>query len=490
MDIERVSAELRPRNSWEAIDLGFALVRSYAGPLYGAWLLGALPLVLGMGLGSVWLGLPWLAPLLLWWCKPMLDRVPLHVLSRALFGAVPPVADVLRATPGLWWRRLAHALTLARMDPMRAVVAPIFQLEGQVGYAARRRRQVLSLGLLGSSLGLFGVCHMLEWVLVIGGVVFAALLLPDTPEYAASALWSGFWDGTAPAWFSLLVPLGYGLAVLAVEPLYVAGGFSLYLNRRTGLEGWDVEVAFRRLAARLAAPARRFAGLFLAFFLASAAVAAEVPWPDTAAAAPGSPEAAVQQVLARPEFPHTETTSHWRWRFQRDEPDLPVPSLGVGALFGSLLEVLLWAALALAVVALVVVLLRSRGPTRSAEAEEHAPVAVLGMGLDLRPESLPRNLADAALALWQAGRRLDALALLYRGALVDLITQRQMLLEEGATERDCLRLAAPILNPRATSYFIRLTGVWQEAAYAHRFPDDEVAGVLCRRWPEHFRGVA
>jgi len=32
----------------------------------------------------------------------------------------------------------------------------------------------------------------------------------------------------------------------------VASDFTLYLNRRTELEGWDIEIAFRQLAARRA----------------------------------------------------------------------------------------------------------------------------------------------------------------------------------------------------------------------------------------------
>ena len=43
--------------------------------------------------------------------------------------------------------------------------------------------------------------------------------------------------------------IAYGAAVLVLEPFYVAAGFGLYLNRRTMLEGWDIEVALRRIAA-------------------------------------------------------------------------------------------------------------------------------------------------------------------------------------------------------------------------------------------------
>jgi hypothetical protein len=73
--------------------------------LAGAGLLGAL----GWALDAFAL-----ASLVLWWLNPWFDRVPLYVLSRAVFGSVPGTRAVLRArelyAPGLlaWlsWRRL------------------------------------------------------------------------------------------------------------------------------------------------------------------------------------------------------------------------------------------------------------------------------------------------------------------------------------------------------------------------------------------------
>jgi hypothetical protein len=50
-------------------------------------------------------------------------------------------------------------------------------------------------------------------------------------------------DGTL-----LGVALGYAaqsVAVIFVEPFYVAAGFAMYLNRRVELEAWDVEQDLR-----------------------------------------------------------------------------------------------------------------------------------------------------------------------------------------------------------------------------------------------------
>src|SRR5206468_3106666 len=74
--------------------------------------------------------------------------------------------------------------------------------------------------------------------------------------------------------FSYADLFGYAAAVLLLEPFYVAAGFALYLNRRTLLEGWDIEVSLRRLAQRHAAAAM----LIVCWALAVGAVAYAIWW--------------------------------------------------------------------------------------------------------------------------------------------------------------------------------------------------------------------
>jgi len=52
-----------------------------------------------------------------------------------------------------------------------------------------------------------------------------------------------------PSMLLIAVPIAYALAVLFLEPFYVAAGFALYLNRRAELEAWDIEQEFRRAFA-------------------------------------------------------------------------------------------------------------------------------------------------------------------------------------------------------------------------------------------------
>jgi len=56
-------------------------------------------------------------------------------------------------------------------------------------------------------------------------------------------------SGEAHEFVQLMSSVSYVLAVLFLEPFYVAAGFGMYLNRRAELEAWDIEQEFRRAFA-------------------------------------------------------------------------------------------------------------------------------------------------------------------------------------------------------------------------------------------------
>ena len=86
MRAEGLTIELRERAPWEAVDLGVALVRRHAGVILPVWLLVTGIALLVFALPAWWFDAPWLVGLLIWWCKPLFDRIPLYVLSRAVLG--------------------------------------------------------------------------------------------------------------------------------------------------------------------------------------------------------------------------------------------------------------------------------------------------------------------------------------------------------------------------------------------------------------------
>lgn len=107
--------------------------------------------------------------------------------------------------------------------------------------------------------------------------------------------------------------------------------------------------------------------------------------------------------------------------------------------------------------------------------------------LDIRPESLPDRIGEAAAALWQKGEHRAALSLLYRGALSRLVHQHQVPIRAASTEGECLALAACRLAPERSAYFGRLVQAWQVAVYGARLPENESVIRLCREFDEHLR---
>src|SRR5262245_44784902 len=88
-----MAVRLRPRNAWEALDLGIALVRSDLPHVYPAWLALYVPAAVIAYLAIP--GNPLWAWLVLWWLKPAFDRAILAVLASALFGDARPARGFL-----------------------------------------------------------------------------------------------------------------------------------------------------------------------------------------------------------------------------------------------------------------------------------------------------------------------------------------------------------------------------------------------------------
>jgi flagellar biosynthesis/type III secretory pathway chaperone len=93
---------------------------------------------------------------------------------------------------------------------------------------------------------------------------------------------------------------------------------------------------------------------------------------------------------------------------------------------------------------------------------------------------------DEARKLWQSGEHREALSLLYRGALVRLINQEKVKLQNSHTEGDVLRFSAKKLDEKKQSYLKYLTTQWQLIAYAHRSPSDTDMQMIFERWSNDF----
>lgn len=244
MDLEKLSVRLRPRKPWEAVDLGFAMVRQWRGTVYPPWL----ALTVTTALALIWLLSGW-GLLIFWWLLPLFEAMVLWPLSRAVFGELPTPGQSLRAAP-MEMKRAWREVLIRRFDLARSFALPIGQLEGLKGSERRLRRSVLSRSIEVHG-GVTVVFFCFELLLM---AAFFTLLVSMTPTWMGID-WDGgmsrFFEGLSAGWVYKTVFSFCALILIAVDPFYVAAGFALYLDRRTALEGWDLEIAFRRLARRL-----------------------------------------------------------------------------------------------------------------------------------------------------------------------------------------------------------------------------------------------
>jgi hypothetical protein len=484
---DRVQVALRRREGLEAVDLGFVLARAAFRPLLTSWLGIVVPfavlIIAGLREHPFW------AVFLLWWLRPVFGRVPLHVLSRTLFSEPTGLLDTLRALPQLARSGIGTSLFLQRLSPNRSMLLPALQLEGLRGRARRARCAVLARRDFAASAALLSAAAHFNAALVFGLLAFARLLVPDAIAWDLSELFVPFLEDSAadPGW--LLVPSLYFVGVSCVEPLIAAGGFALYLNRRVDLEGWDIDLAFRNLARRAAdtqPTRRRVAGLAAALLLAVLPVRAA--W--SAPCDPQDPTSArecIDFVLSDPDFGSTEWVTRWALRdFESDEESKSEPwlPLWLAEWLAAGFELALWAGLVVLMITTLVALARRFDATPTSRARP--PPLQSRFGLDLDPRSLPPDLLDAARTAFACGAFVEALSLLYRGALVHLSERDGLAIPESATELECVRLARRARTPDLGRVFGELTTVWLAARYADEAPSQEHFESLCLRFAPVF----
>ncbi len=504
MNPEALTLEVRPRSPWEAMDLSVRLCMQHWRILLSGWLITVLPIFVIISLLLLETH-PYWAFILVWYLKPIYDRVPLFILSRVIFSEPLNWRDVLKAVPGFFKTGLLSSLTLYRLDMGRAFALPTVQLEGLCGKQRTRRMSALRRGAKNREGLLFILCINLESLLYWGIIGMILLLLPTDLAIKGAEL--VLVNDEQPLWVNALSMLMYFLAMMVMEILYVAGGFMLCLNRRTILEGWDIELTFRRLQRkhqqkhsrqknRLSA-ARAVAAVILLCLLLPLGIseplnAAEVPYDDLRyefillplAEKKTEPEKStevIQAVMQEPVFNRYKTISQLKYtgdtakQKKSDNYSDFIRSIAkffemIGQVLARLFEVGLW--ILLLILALLIIKYWSRlkiafnGFKKTSTADK-LPETLFG--LDIREQSLPEDVRAEALKLIQSRQYRAALALLYRASLACLVRHHALELQPGATEGDCVQAMQQHLSSKQQiRYFMELTRAWQLTAYAHR----------------------
>lgn len=523
MNLDAVTIAIRPRRPWEAVDLGVLMAKRWWWLLTKVWLTVALP---------IWFALSFIPQdyilwqvVIFWWLKPVMERPLLYILSHAVFDQAPSYASAVGQILKLVFRKIIITLTWRRLSPSRSMNLPVDQLEGLSGGRRSDRLSVLDREDSGPAFWITLLGFIFEFILAASLLGIAYMLVPRAVDVDLY----GLFIEREYTWFNLLQNTMYFCALTLVAPFYVAMGFALYLNRRIKLEAWDIEISFRRIAQRHAKEAARKAQLggsvsallfavlltFTSFFVspdlqaqsdshnsASEHTVMDVSNRDESKALITEvfEGEAFHEIKVEKQADYSHLESEWLksffewlsnlWGDDEDvEPEISGPDL---SLFGKLLasggEILLW----LVVIGLVfwIVfhyrhwLLGFQLPEFEREQKKEAPEAMFGM--DVRPQSLPADVAEQALQFWQDGQYRTSLALLYRATLVDLF-KRGLDVDEGATEQECLKASLKDqqklnIAEAPMAYFTNLTFHWRRLAYGHIAPSNEEGIALCKDW--------
>ncbi|MCF5168476.1 DUF4129 domain-containing protein [Pseudomonas canadensis] len=499
MRLSDASVVIRPRTAWEAMDLGVLMVREHRLLLMSSWALVTLPVFAALT-ALLW-KYPSTAIFLFWWLKPAFDRLPLYILSKALFGETPSIKQAVRQWPRLLKGQLLASLTWRRLSLSRSFVMPVSQLEGLDGPARQKRLGVLQQRNAGAARWLTTIGVHLEIGLWFGCMTLFYLFIPQNLE--SDWDWQRLILATSSEglWLEHLSNAFYAVILVFWEPIYVACGFSLYLNRRTVLEAWDLELVFRRLRQRLSNVVPLLLLMMGLSLLPFSPPAMAESSPSQKPLATQDASQSIKSLMEKPPFKNPETVT--RYRFGEDKPPVKNKAHRDGklpdwlkALLDNLnsntfkhiaqgLEVLLWGLIVGALITLVwryrewLRTFVSRRRLRKPQDLKVAPAQLFGLELGL--ETLPDDIASAAEHLWPTQPR-EALGLLYRGLLSRLLHDFNMPLKSADTEGQILERVNQLQQPQLLAFSDDLTRHWQNLAYGHRLPPPSVQQQLCSDW--------
>ena len=422
-------------------------------------------------------------------------------MSQQVFEPLPPYRQCVRTAFRQMWRpRLIGDLTWRRFSLRRSLVLPVTLLEGLSGKAHQRRCNELSRqsGGAASWLAFFGI-H-LESILAFGLLARLFWLWTGDPaQNIVAGPFGGARSTDALQQIEALVSSGEGLIfqhllngiyVLLLcfwGPIYVACGFTLYLNARTKAEGWDIRLAARKIQDRLLGSSSALWALALAVFIGfsfSGSLHAE-PLPQREKV-----EQIRDNTLRKAPFQSIKTKTEYCWfKCDKDDdassrqlpelPDVKTPSpvwfnALMYALIGLLLALVLW---------ILYRWYQANGGFGLSQGEE-VPETLFGM--KITPESLPNDVASAVLAEYERDPR-AAMSLLYRASLSQISRRYGLPLRSSDTEGQVLKRVRQ-RQPQLLDYWQPLTDNWVELAYAHRLPEREAVHSLCRQYRQVFAG--
>jgi hypothetical protein len=428
-----------------------------------------------------------LSSLILWWLKPLFDRLALHVISLRFFAS--PVASpfgfsaarhVKELSRGLWGtlrRALPGDLLWRRFNPGRVAYTAVRVLERVDKKRFQQRKKALVSGGLGFCFPIGVFCFILEGMLLFGELLFVILTL-----YMLFPAGSPFMQ-TNTAALEILAFAAFCFNYVLVESLYVCMSFGLYINSRVELEGWDLQLLFRKFAG--AATVEKAAGpavkalpvICLLFFMLSGSASlplyAQEPVESFPEFFPVIRESALEnleEILASDDFGSEREGWGIRFKYSRERPEIPDVDVDswlheIRQIFGFFLRFIVILALIASLGFALYWLSRLRRKGLS-------PLRDMGRSYanPLMSGASPESLFAKAEDFFQMGNQREAWAACLAGCLGAYTRDHSVSFPIDATEYGCLALARSALGSNAEG-FGELIEDWIFLAYGGRSPE-------------------
>ncbi|MFT0211909.1 hypothetical protein VQ643_04740 [Pseudomonas sp. F1_0610] len=479
MKLNKIQLAIRPRQPLEAVDLGINLAQHYRRPLTLIWLGISFPVFLVIMLLFSWSN-PLLGLTIFWLVKPLLGRALLHYLSLAIFAEKPNIKETIKLAPRLMKKEWLACMTWQRLFCNRSFTLPVLQLEQLTGKNQATRLKVLSFqnktapNLLTCCLGL------IELILLAG---FFSLLfqLAGSADILSNFINNYLGVDNTKVYQGLSI-IFYYIIVAFIEPIYIACGFTLYLNQRSNLEAWDIEISFKQLAQRISKTLGCF--LFIVFMGVTTA-------DNSFATSSSVEELPVEQPRMLKQMLTTEDSQQKIKEIKNNPPFKNITTVreyknnGNFSFLSAIPNVFIWLFIALIVIFILWYYRDSiQRFSLKAPSFDQPPKAITRpqqiLGLDMSTDNLPKDIIEQARQLWAQSPR-QALSLLYRGFLLRLLDEHRLPLKSSNTEMEILRLV-PFGNQALYTFSKKITNQWIDVAWGHKQPDQQVFNELCARW--------
>jgi len=476
---------LRRRSVWEAADSGILLWRNNFSCLM---LFFTVPvLVVACCLCFLPENLIFIPFLILWWLKPLFDRLALHVISVRFFAspedspfgipAAQRAKEISRGLSGTLCRALPGDLLWRRFNPGRAAYTAVRVLERVDQKQFQQRKKALSSGGLGFCFPMGVFCFVLEGMLLFGEMLFA-ILISGILFPAGSLLVQ-----TDSAVIGILFFAAFCFNYVLVESLYVCMSFGLYINSRVELEGWDLQLLFRKFAGtvrveKAAGPAvKALPVICLLFFIlirsASSSVYAQEtaePFPEFFPIISESALENLEDILASDDFGSEREGWGIRYKYSRERPE--IPDVDVDSWLHEIRQVFSFILRLIVILALVASLGFALYWLSKSRRRRLFPLRDTGKSYanPLMSGASPESLFVKAEGFFQTGNQREAWAACLAGCLGAYTRDHSVSFPVDATEYGCLALARSALGAKAEG-FGELVEDWVFLAYGGRPPE-------------------